>query len=74
MAARRRGRRQAGWGYPCGDEQLTAGLRANAVAGRQGGCQVAHWKKIWSTNPQERVNKEIPVLYWVRRAFAAAAD
>ena len=22
----------------------------------------AHWKKIWSTNPLERVNKEIPVL------------
>jgi len=24
----------------------------------------AHWKKIWSTNPLERVNKEIPVLDW----------
>ena len=24
----------------------------------------AHWKKIWSTNPLERVNKEIPVLNW----------
>jgi putative transposase len=23
---------------------------------------VLHWKKIWSTNPLERVNKEIPVL------------
>jgi putative transposase len=22
----------------------------------------AHWQKIWSTNPLERVNKEIPVL------------
>ena len=27
----------------------------------------AHWKKIWSTNPLERVNKEIPVLRWVHR-------
>jgi transposase-like protein len=26
----------------------------------------AHWKKIWSTNPLERVNKEIPVLRWWR--------
>ena len=25
---------------------------------------VKHWKKIWSTNPLERVNKEIPVLEW----------
>jgi len=25
---------------------------------------VSHWKKIWSTNPLERVNKEIPVLDW----------
>ena len=24
----------------------------------------AHWSKIWSTNPLERVNKEIPVLDW----------
>ena len=23
------------------------------------GFPVAHWKKIWSTNPLERVNKEI---------------
>jgi transposase-like protein len=24
----------------------------------------AHWQKIWSTNPLERINKEIPVLNW----------
>ena len=24
----------------------------------------AHWQKIWSTNPLERINKEIPVLEW----------
>ena len=24
----------------------------------------AHWQKIWSTNPLERINKEIPVLDW----------
>jgi putative transposase len=24
----------------------------------------AHWPKIWSTNPLERVNKEIPVMDW----------
>jgi putative transposase len=24
----------------------------------------AHWPKVWSTNPLERVNKEIPVLDW----------
>ena len=23
----------------------------------------AHWQKIWSTNPLERINKEIPVFY-----------
>jgi transposase-like protein len=23
-----------------------------------------HWVKIWSTNPLERINKEIPVLDW----------
>lgn len=23
----------------------------------------AHWRQIWSTNPLERVNKEIPVLH-----------
>jgi putative transposase len=32
----------------------------------------AHWKKIWSTNPLERVNKEIPVLRWVHRSRVAA--
>ena len=32
------------------------------------GFPVGHWKKIWSTNPLERVNKEIPVLDWsIRR-------
>ena len=25
---------------------------------------VGHWRKVWSTNPLERVNKEIPVLDW----------
>ncbi len=25
---------------------------------------VSHWRKVWSTNPLERVNKEIPVLDW----------
>jgi transposase-like protein len=24
----------------------------------------AHWAKIWSTNPLERINKEIPVFDW----------
>jgi putative transposase len=24
----------------------------------------AHWQKVWSTNPLERINKEIPVLNW----------
>jgi Transposase, Mutator family len=28
------------------------------------GFPVSHWKKIWSTNPLKRVNKEIPVLDW----------
>jgi transposase-like protein len=23
-----------------------------------------HWPKVWSTNPLERVNKEIPVMDW----------
>jgi putative transposase len=34
---------------------------------------VAHGKKIWSTNPLERVNKEIPVLEWSSLATAVAA-
>jgi putative transposase len=25
---------------------------------------VSHWRKVWSTNPLERVNKEVPVLDW----------
>ncbi len=28
---------------------------------------VSHWRKVWSTNPLERVNKEIPVLDWCMR-------
>jgi len=29
---------------------------------------ISHWRKVWSTNPLERVNKEIPVLDWHRPA------
>ncbi len=32
-----------------------------------------HWRQIWSTNPLERVNKEIPVLNLMRLAAATAA-
>jgi putative transposase len=31
----------------------------------------AHWSKVWSTNPLERVNKEIPVLNLACPAGAA---
>ncbi len=34
---------------------------------------VSHWRKIWSTNPLERVNKEIPVLDCTCRRAAMAA-
>jgi putative transposase len=34
---------------------------------------IAHGKKTWSTNPLERVNKEIPVLEWSSLATAVAA-
>jgi putative transposase len=34
---------------------------------------IAHWKKVWSTNPLERVNKEIPVFRWVHRSGSSAS-
>ena len=34
---------------------------------------VAHWRKIWSTNPLERLNKEIPVFDCADRWAVAAA-
>jgi transposase-like protein len=37
------------------------------------GFPVAHWKKIWSTNPLERLNKEVPVLDWRLPAATTAA-
>ena len=33
----------------------------------------AHWQKIWSTNPLERINKEIPVLEWGHQREATAS-
>jgi putative transposase len=33
----------------------------------------AHWRQIWSTNPLERANKEIPVLRLRRLPTVLAA-
>ena len=33
----------------------------------------SHWAKVWSTNPLERVNKEIPVLDLACPVTATAA-
>jgi putative transposase len=35
-------------------------------------CLRAHWRKIWSTNPLERLNKQLPVLDWSIRRPATA--
>ncbi len=43
---------------------VVAAMLAEAKADVTAFCAfpVSHWKKIWSTNPLERVNKELPVL------------
>jgi hypothetical protein len=43
-----------------------ASLSIAATTGKRGSSLVAIWWKVWSTNPLERVNKEIPVLEWCK--------